>query len=101
MSIFSRIRDYLTPKTVFVYQSELSRPTECERIDYEDPHKQELAVLKILALHESMQSRDIDKIYPSGWRRLNDLLHKWLVDNISKNNRFMYKINEKGLKLIK
>ena len=101
MSIFSRIRDYFTPKTVFVYQSELSRPTECERIDYEDPHKQELAVLKILALHESMQSRDIDKIYPSGWRRLNDLLHKLLVDNISKNNRFMYKINEKGLELIK
>jgi len=95
MSIFSRIRNYFT-KVVFVGKSELSHPTQCERITYEDPHKQELVVLEILSHNHSLFSRDIDKIYPSGWRRLNDLYHKGLVDNIGNRNRMEYKLNDRG-----
>ena len=65
MSIFSRIKEYFTPKTVYVFQSELSDPINCERITFSDPHEQELVVLKQISMRNCMLAQDMDKIYPS------------------------------------
>lgn len=94
MSILSWLANKFT-KVVFVWHSELSNPTECERT-YKEPRDQELEVLHILYMHGQMLARDIDKDYPSGGRRLNDLFHRGYVDNIGNRSKMLYKINDKG-----
>lgn len=100
MSIFTRLKEYFTPKIIFVKQSELSDPINCERITYADSYDQEIVVLRHLSIHNWMLARDMDKIYPSGGRRLNELYHKWLVDNIGHKNRFIYKLNDKWYEIL-
>lgn len=99
MSLFSRIKEYLTPKTVYVFQSKLSNP-KVPDVEFTDPKKQELKVLEILSQYTQLKAREIDRIYPSWGRRLNSLLHKGLVDNIGNKRYMVYKINDRGYDLL-
>lgn len=89
-------KSLFAPKVIIVGKSELSHPTQCERIEYQDPRKQELKVLEILSHSIEMTASQMDRHFPSGWRRLNDLLHKGLVDNIGNRTRMIYKLNGRG-----
>lgn len=94
--MFSFIKSLFAPKVILVGKSELSNPTQCERVEFLDPRKQELKVLEILSRSSQMKASEMDRYYPSGWRRLNDLLHKGLVDNVGNKGRMIYKLNDRG-----
>jgi len=46
-----------------------------------------------------MKARDINRVYPSGDRRLNELFHLGYVNNIGTSS-FIYEINDKGIEYI-
>lgn len=98
--MFSFIKRLLTPKVIFVSHSELSNPTQCERVDYQDPKKQQLAVLDTLSKSTQMKASDMDRYFPSGGRRLNELFHKGLVDNVWNKSRMVYRINDRWYALL-
>lgn len=94
--MFSFIKSLFAPKVILVGKSELSNPTQCERIEFQDPRKQELVVLEILSQNSQMCASSMDRYFPSGGRRLNNLLHKGLVDNVGSNKRMIYRLNDRG-----
>jgi len=94
--MFSFIKNLFTPKTIYVLHSELSNP----RVKREGKIHENLAVLKILYwFNGSMKARDINRVYPSGDRRLNELFHLGYVNNIGTSS-FIYEINDKGIEYI-
>lgn len=98
MSIFSRIKEYFTPKIIFVWRSELSHPTECER-KFDKEGNDELYVLRILQ-NKQMKACDIDKLFHSGGRRANDLYHQGYLDNLWNKRVFVYSMNDRGYDLL-
>ena len=97
MSIFSRIKEYFSPKVIFVGKSVLSHPW-ISHLELEPSH---ISVLYIIAEWWKLKASAIDRVYNSGGRRANDLFHLGYVDNIGTKKTFIYQINDKWLSLIK
>ena len=47
-----------------------------------------------------MKASDIDKLYPSGGRRANDLYHQGYIDNLWTKTVFVYSMNDRGYDLL-
>ena len=102
MSIFSKLREFFTPKVIFVWHSELSSPTKCERKRWKGKNGfDEFHVLRILShANEPLLASQIDRQFHSWGRRANDLYHRWLVDNVGNKIVFKYRLNDKGYDLL-
>jgi hypothetical protein len=65
-SLPTLIKSLFTQKVIMIKPPELSHPAQCERIEYQDPKKQELKVLEILSRSTEMTASQMDRHFPSG-----------------------------------
>lgn len=101
MSIFFKIRELFTPKVIFVWQSELSHPTECKRYKSDELENYEIVILKAIWNQNGIKASELDRHYSSGGRRANDLLHKGYCENAGTKKIMKYVLSEKGFNFLK
>ena len=90
------IKEIIVP----VFPSELSNPTKCVRVRSTELKRCHIKVLSYIKSNRWIKASGLDRIYNSGWRRANDLLHRGYVDNIGDKCTMRYAINEKWLKFL-
>lgn len=102
MSLFTWIQQFLPTKVVFVGQSELSWHPRIKREKKElGIWKDERKILRLLYNYWwALYASQIDKVYPSGGRCANHMIHREvpLVKNVGTKTRFKYQITEEGIK---
>ncbi len=87
---------WFAPK-VSAEHSELSNPVKCVRVRSTELEQCHINVLRLIWNQDGIKASELDRVYNSGGRRANDLLHRGYVDNIGNKKTMVYALNDKGI----